>query len=65
MDELLELARENNTMLQKICAYVEKVDSAQHRDNEDMRNMAINLIADLLVDRFGNRNNDNFNNFRR
>lgn len=65
MDELLRLTRENNVMLQRICAYVDKVDSEDYRLNEDMKAFFSNVAADLLVDnnqrqqRLGN-NNQNF-----
>lgn len=62
MDELLRLLRENNEMLKRICAYVDKVDSASYRDNEDAKAFLSNVLADLLVDnnqrqqRLGNNN---------
>ena len=65
MEELLRLTRENNVMLQRICAYVDKVDSEDYRLNEDMKAFFSNVAADLLVDnnqrqqRLGN-NNQNF-----
>lgn len=50
MDELLQLTRENNEMLKRICAYIDKVDSADYRMNEDMKQFAMNVAADVLVD---------------
>lgn len=50
MDELLRLTRENHEMLKRICAYIDKVDSASYRDNEDAKQMIFNILADLLVD---------------
>ena len=50
MDELLELTRENNAMLKRICAYIDKVDSDNYRMNEDMKQFAMNVAADVLVD---------------
>lgn len=64
MEELLRLARENNEMLKRIVAYVEKVDSDSYRDNEDAKAFFSNVLADLLVDnnqrqqRLGNDNNN-------
>ena len=63
--EMLTLLRENNAMLKRICAYVDKVDSEDYRLNEDMKAFFSNVAADLLVDnnqrqqRLGN-NNQNF-----
>lgn len=65
MEELLRLTRENDVMLQRICAYVDKVDSEDYRLNADMKAFFSNVAADLLVDnnqrqqRLGN-NNQNF-----
>lgn len=50
MDELLRLTRENKEMLKRICVYIDKVDSTSYRDNEDAKQMILNIIADLLVD---------------
>ena len=63
--EILTLLRENNAMLKRICAYIDKVDSEDYRLNEDMKAFFSNVAADLLVDnnqrqqRLGN-NNQNF-----
>lgn len=65
MEELLRLTRENNEMLKRICAYIDKVDSTSYRDNEDAKAFLSNVLADLLVDnnqrqqRLGNDNNNN------
>lgn len=50
MEELIRLTRENNQMLKRICAYIDKVDSASYRDNEDAKQVIFNILADLLVD---------------
>ena len=50
MEELLRLTRENNVMLKRICAYIDKVDSDNYRINEDMKQFAMNVAADVLVD---------------
>lgn len=62
MDELLRLTKENNEMLRRIVAYIDKVESKAYQEREDMRNMAINLAADSIIEVLGNRrNNGNFN----
>lgn len=64
MEELLRLTRENNEMLKRVCAYIDKVDSDNYRMNEDMKQFAMNVAADVLVDnnqrqqRLGNDNNN-------
>ncbi|MDE7345323.1 MAG: hypothetical protein K2N48_01120 [Muribaculaceae bacterium] len=50
MEELLRLTRENNAMLKRIVAYIDKVDSDNYRMNEDMKQFAMNVAADVLVD---------------
>lgn len=63
--ELLSLTRQNNQMLSEILAYVRKVDSQQYRENENMQDMLQNLVANALVERlFENQQNLN-NRFRR
>lgn len=63
--ELLSLTRQNNQMLSEILAYVRKVDSQQYRENENMQDMLQNLVANALVERlFENQQNLN-NRFKR
>lgn len=58
--ELLSLTRQNNQMLQEILAYVRKVDSKQYRDNEDMNDFCMNLVANAVIERlFENQQNNN------
>lgn len=49
-EEILTLLRENNAMLKRLCAYIDKVDSDDYRMNEDMKAFFSNVAADLLVD---------------
>lgn len=50
MEELLRLTRENNEMLKRVCAYIDKIDSQEYRNARDMEAFMSNVIADLLVD---------------
>lgn len=50
MDELLEIARENNRLLKEILAIMQEISSEEHIQREDMKSLAINLVADLLVE---------------
>ena len=50
MDELLEIARENNRLLKEILAIMQEISSEEHIQREDMKALAINLVADLLVE---------------
>lgn len=59
--ELLSLTRQNNQMLQEILAYVRKVDNPQFRDNENTQDFLMNLVANALVERLF-ENQQNFNN---
>lgn len=59
MEELLRLARENNEMLRRVVAHIDKVESKAYRENEDMRNMAINLMADSFIEVMGTRRGGN------
>ena len=47
MEEILQLLRENNQMLKYICAYLA---SQGITDQQDAKNLMINIIADLFVD---------------
>lgn len=63
--ELLLLTRQNNQMLSEILAYVRKVDSPQYRDGENTQDFLMNLVANALVERlFENQQNLN-NRFKR
>lgn len=55
MDELLEIAKENNRLLKEILEIMRKISSEEHIQREDMKALAINLIADLLVEYKGNQ----------
>lgn len=37
-------------MLKRICTYIDKVDSDNYRMSEDMKQFAMNVAADVLVD---------------
>jgi len=57
--ELLSLTRQNNQMLQEILAYVRKVDSPKFRDNENIQDFLMNLVANSIVERlFENTQNN-------
>lgn len=50
MDELLEVVKENNRLLKEILAIMQEISSPEHIQREDMKALAINLVADLLVE---------------
>lgn len=57
--ELLSLTRQNNQMLQEILAYVRKVDSPKFRDNENIQDFLMNLVANSIVEQlFENTQNN-------
>lgn len=47
--ELIQLTKANNEMLQKISAYIDKVQSAEYQITEEQKNLLTNLIANMLV----------------
>nr|DAI45629.1 MAG TPA: hypothetical protein [Bacteriophage sp.] len=55
MDELLEITKENNRLLKKILSIMQEISSEEHIQREDMKALAINLVADLLVEYKGNQ----------
>lgn len=55
MDELLEIAKDNNRLLKEILKIMQEISSEEHIQREDMKALAINLIADLLVEYKGNQ----------
>ena len=55
--EELTLLQENNKMLKKLCDWVDKHDSSDYQNNEDIKNLFINLIANALIN--GKTNNIN------
>lgn len=48
-NEILELLRENNAMLKRVCAWLDKVESNQYRDSEDMKQFAMNYVANMMT----------------
>lgn len=50
MEEILRLTKENNAMLKRVCAWLDKVESQEYRDGEDFRAFLINMCADIAVD---------------
>lgn len=46
--EILELLRENNAMLKRVCAWLDKVESNQYRDSEDMKQFVMNYVANMM-----------------
>ena len=49
-EELYRLAKENNEMLKEILAYVRKVQSKDYLSNEYAREIAFNVIGDIIAD---------------
>lgn len=47
--ELIQLTKDNNQMLIKISAYIDKVQSAEYQITEEQKNLLTNLIANMLV----------------
>lgn len=47
--EILELLRENNVMLKRVCAWLDKVESNQYRDSEDMKQFVMNYVANMIT----------------
>lgn len=46
--EILRLTRENNEMLKKVCAFIDRVESNDYQNQEEMRNLFTNLLANLM-----------------
>ena len=49
MEEIKTLLQENNEMLKKLCAWVDKHDSTSYQNNETFKNFIVNLIANALL----------------
>lgn len=47
-----EMIKDIHSMLVEILAYIRKVDSKEYKEAEDSKNLAINLLADILVEGF-------------
>ena len=50
MDELIQLVKENNEMLKEILTVMREISSEEHIQKEDMKALAINLLADIMVE---------------
>lgn len=49
-DRLLELLEDNNRMLKKILAHIEKVEDSKYIEQEYAREFLFNVGADILVE---------------
>lgn len=49
-DRILELLEDNNRMLKRIFAYVEKVEDPKYIEQEHLREFLFNVGADMLVE---------------
>lgn len=68
MEELIRLTRENNEMLKKLCAYVEKVESPQYAEQRQLTSFLINCAANSIAEmkeRMQQRNDNNQQTFWR
>lgn len=62
MEELLRLTRENNAMLKRICAYVDRIESPKYQEERQMLSFLINVAANELgeaKERMQQRGNNN------
>lgn len=50
--EILRLLKENNELLKYIVKYIEKVDSPQHKDYEDVKDFITNLVANMYINKY-------------
>ena len=44
------MLRENNAMLKRVCAWLDKVESGGYRDSEDMKQFAMNCVANMMTE---------------
>ena len=49
-EELYRLTKENNTMLKEILEYVRKVQDKDYLSNDYTREIAFNVIGDIIAD---------------
>ena len=49
-EELYRLTKENNTMLKEILEYVRKVQDKDYLSNDYAREIAFNVIGDIIAD---------------
>lgn len=50
LEELYDLTKENNEMLKEILAYVRKVQSKDYLSNDYAREIAFNVIGDVIAE---------------
>lgn len=68
MEELIRLARENNEMLKRICAYIDRIESPKYQEERQMLSFLINVAANELgeaKERMQQNGNNNQQIFRR
>lgn len=55
--EAYRLIKENNEMLKRICRWLDKIESDEYRMGEDIKSLAINIMADLGANNMSKRTN--------
>lgn len=50
LEQIIELLRENNSMLKEILRYVRKVDTSEYRMNSDIKEFCIKVIANVVTE---------------
>lgn len=56
-ESLRAKVEENNSMLKRVCAWIDRVESPQYKDEKDQRAFFYNVLADVLIETLSNRNN--------
>lgn len=64
LQQIIELLRENNSMLREIVGYVRKVDSSEYDIQTDIKAFCINIIADVVADGLLEENDEMINNIK-
>lgn len=64
LEQIIELLRENNSMLKEIIQYVRKVDSSEYDIQTDIKAFCINIIADVVADGLLEENDEMVNNIK-
>lgn len=50
LQELLELTRENNSMLRRVCAYIDRIESPRYKEERQLTSFLINCAANEMAE---------------
>lgn len=58
IQQMILLLQENNSLLRECLAYLRKMNSLETKAENDMKDFAINVVANIVSEQFFNKKNE-------